>query len=383
MTMTATDRRRGERGQILTLVVLTMATMAVMAMTAITFGQALVRRQQAQLVVDTAALAGAAEQAKGLNTIARINKRQYDFLNALAYAQMKGVAFGYEDSYSTTGRRILRLPCLLCAGDDWALTNWKRYDNDVFGFLNIAADGVNVAYRPEGKPAAAAKKIVQENFEPTGTLFKSESLEEGVVIPLYERAFPERSLSLVRFEPRQQYRIGGARRYTPNPGHPSVWCPEMIGIVPNLPCIALKKARAAAYLKENTIFNARAIGGDIPRYRLGNFYDVPTSRDIRFTYYLQVPAARPIFGADYLKDIPKIVVVASAKPYAGHLGDRFRERALSSNLVSWGYDEVKGREISPTYRAKLVPVRLVDKVQLASMVGAGGKDAERFITAFH
>lgn len=385
MTMIDRRSRPGERGQSLTLLVLTMATMGVMAMLAVTIGQAVVRRHQAQLVVDAAALAGAAEQAKGLNTIARINARQLDFLNALALAQAKGVISGYEDSLGTTSMRMLRALCPLCWGDDWAIENWKRYDGDVFGRLNAAVTAVNLAYLPHAKPNRAAKKVIDDNFSDSNDLFKGEAPDAGLVIPFYEfAAFAEKRDRLVEIRPLRQYRIGGARWYKANPRHYASTCPEMIGIVPNPPCIAARRLKNIGYAKENAIFNVKAVvQGDVPRYRLGNFYGTPKSRDVRFTYYLQVDAAKPIFGAGYLYDIPPIVVMASAKPYAGHLGDPFDERAGSSNIVSLGYTEDQGNEIAPTYRAKLVPVRLVDRLQLSQQLGSGGDDAARFINVFH
>ncbi len=67
---------------------LTIVTMGVMAMVAITFGQALARRQQAQMVVDAAAFAGASEQAKGMNTIARINEKEVGIFNGIVLSQV-------------------------------------------------------------------------------------------------------------------------------------------------------------------------------------------------------------------------------------------------------------------------------------------------------
>lgn len=381
MTMTASSRprRSAERGQILTLVVLTMATMGVMAMTAITLGQALVRRHQAQLVVDAAAMAGAAEQAKGFNTIARINKRQLAFLNALATTQVFGMGTGYEDNDATTWARMYTLG----VNNDWAIENYRAYEEDVFGKFNTAVTWVNHAYAPNAKPSLSAKRVIDENFfdDQGQGLFKGESPDAGVVIPLFERMYPDRLTDLVEIRPQEEYRIGGGRWYKPYSGHYTVTCPESIGPFPNPACIIPKRLREAQYIKANVIFNIKALGGDVPRYHLGNFYGTPKTRDIRFTYYLEVAAAKPIFGAGYLKEIPSIVVMASAKPYAGHLGDPFQERAGSNNIVSFGYYEKPDQEISPSYRAKLVPVRLVDRLQLAAQIG-GGND-ERFITVFH
>jgi len=382
--MIATDaaenrRRASERGQIVTLVVLTMATMGVMAMLAITFGQALVRRQQAQLVVDAAALAGATEQAKGLNTIARINERQRDFLNALCLAQIKGVAFGYEDNDGTTWARTLRL----IPGDDWAIENWRAYESDVFAKWNAAVTLINTTYAPLGKPRMAAEKIVEENFGSPDNLFKGETPESGLVIPWHELAYPEKSIKLVELRTPQKYRIGGARRYKPYSNHYTMTCPETIGPFPNPLCTVPKNLRRLAYIRENAWFNGRALFGDVPEYTLGHFYGVPKDRDVRFTYYLELPLAQPVFASAFLKEIPKIVVIATAKPYGGHLGDEFDERWGSTNLISFGYNQQEGKEISDSYRAKLVPVRLVDRLQLASLVGAADDDLERFITAFH
>ena len=388
MTMTADRRRVTQGGQIVTLVVLTMGTMGVMAMTAVTFGQALVRRQQAQLVVDTAAMAGAAEQAKGLNTIARINERQLDFLNALSIAQNVGIARGYVDRDSTTWARMARLLCGPCVGDDWSYENWEKYDDDVFQKLNLAVQGVNLAYSPQAKPKRAAQKVIEDNFSGTDTLFKNEEPQSGIIIPWWELGYPERLYQLVQLTEPQEYAIGGARRYRAHSGHYTMTCIEWYGPVPDPICIAARKARAAAYIKENAILSGTALFGNRPDFELGNFYATPKDRDIRFTYYLQVGAARPIFGADFLEEIPKITVIASAKPYAGHLGEEFEEnlpwlRAASLNLTSYGWNEQEGSEISATYRAKLVPVRLVDRLELARIAKEGPDDEERFISALH
>lgn len=381
-------RRASQGGQIVTLVVLTMGTMAVMGMVAITFGQALVRRQQAQLVVDAAALAGAAEQAKGLNTIARINKRQLDFVNALSHAQTFGIARGFVDDSGTTWARMARLLCGPCVGDDWAYENWEKYQDDVFEPLNRAARAVNFAYMPRGKPKRAAQKIIEDNFTKSNSLFKNEEPDSGIVIPWHEAGYSERLYQLVELSEPLTYAIGGARRYKAHSGHYTMTCIEWYGPIPDPVCIAARKARAAAYLKENGILSGSAAFGHRADFQIGQFYATPKSRDIRFTYYLTVDLAKPIFGADYLKDIPKITVVASAKPYAGHLGNEFPERLpwlriASLNLTSYGFDQEEGKEISATYRAKLVPVRLVDRLHLATIAGEGSDDADRFISAFH
>ena len=66
---------RDERGQVVFFVITMFLTMILIAATAINIGQAVNRRLMLQILADTGAFTGASEMARGLNTLARLNKR--------------------------------------------------------------------------------------------------------------------------------------------------------------------------------------------------------------------------------------------------------------------------------------------------------------------
>ena len=115
----------------LTLVALIMGTFLVLSIVPITVGQTLVRRKQAQMIVDAAALAGAQQQAKALNTIARINEKALNLVNAINWAQWLTVYFDSEDR---TWERIFWIGIT----NDWVKDDmWDSY-TDAFSTLNSA-----------------------------------------------------------------------------------------------------------------------------------------------------------------------------------------------------------------------------------------------------
>ena len=345
---------------------LTIATMGIMAMIAVTFGQAVVRRQQAQMVVDAAAFAGAAEQAKGLNTIARINEKELHVIDALIITQASGALQGYHDNYDTTMQRIT-----CCGwGPDWGMDNWYDYRSDVFDTLNKAAVAVNYAYGVAGKPYRAARKIVSDNFGTAGdSIFSGEApVSHGPVVWPPDAGY---ATTLVNLTPPTDYAVGGLRRYTGDSGALNEFCSPCAALLVGAgACFsACQKYEDVRYLAVNAYFNGvTAATGDNPRYPMGNFYANDTEHDVRFSYYLRVPGASPLYGKDFFKTTPDIVVVATAKPYGGYLGAPFEEKIPGNRMVHFGYWQQDGREIQYTYKAKLRPVTLNEKLTLAGLI---------------
>jgi Putative Flp pilus-assembly TadE/G-like len=380
MTMTAaairTNRRsQRERGQIMPMLALTIITMGVMGMLAITFGQAVVRRQQAQMVVDAAAFAGAAEQAKGLNTIARINEKEFNVTNAAIATQDLALAIGYHDSYTTTTDR---LTCIFCTGPDWALDNWNSYRTDVFDTLNHAIDAINYAYGIFGKPYRAAKKVVDDNFgnSPEAVFQNEQPVEQGPVVWPLDVAY---ATTLVHLTPLQDYPVSGFRRYVPDSGALTAFCTEACAFIAEVPpafaaceqsCENIQRAHYAAI---NTWFNGQTlIEQNQPRYPMGNFYANDEAHDVRFSYYLRVGGAQPLVGKGYFKIVPDLVVIATAKPYAGYLGAPYDEwYSVPYPFEAWNhapYEQQDGKSIQYTYKAKLRPVTNTEKLSLAGMI---------------
>ena len=322
-------RRRRESGQVLPLLALTILTMGIIALLAITFGQAVVRRQQAQMVVDAAAFAGAAEQAKGLNTIARINEKQFNLLNAIVIAQAKGLLGGYQDNYGTT---MARLTCGPACGADWSSSNWFAYES-TFNYLNQASKAVNVAYgtlpyvKPPliNKPVRAATKVVNDNFGPGSSIFSGESpVSHGPV--LWALDVPS-AATLVKLTAPGDYEAADGRHYSPDQGALTTWCttPCLATVLPPLvaACVeTCKNAQRVHYGVINVYYNAIALVS-VPTYSAGQFYDNEPGRDIRFTYHLRIAGPKPLVGKSWFGDVP------------GH--GRCRERE-----ALWG---VSGRQI--------------------------------------
>lgn len=373
-------RRRGERGQIIPLLALTIFTMGAMAMVAITFGQAMVRRQQAQMVVDAAAFAGAAEEAKGLNTIARINEKEYNTLNAITMSRWETV---YVDNDSTTKGRFYWYDLT----NDWAEDMWEDFQPQVFDRLNKSIDQVNFAYRPMGLPRKAARKIIDENFGGSDRIFHDENPEDHGVV-LWVDDMLSANLRLVQLTDPKDYEVGGIRVYAPSPTFSIPVVGNVLACNPgpycvNVPCCAAKADLAAAYFAANAYFMGRALAGSHPTYQLGKFYNNNAYKDVHFTYYLRVPSAGPIVAKSFFNVIPPIEVMASAKPYRGHLGAEY-ESSWSSSLYVGQYDQQSNKEHAFTYVAKLIPIRTLEKRAGWLFYGGGGLDAfQRFMSTIH
>lgn len=353
----------------LPLLVLTLVTMGLMALVAITFGQAVVRRQQAQIVVDAAAFAGAAEQAKGLNTIARINEKQLNIINGIVMAQGVGMAGGYRDNYDTT---MARLTCGPACGDDWSSINWFDYEK-TFEHFNSAARAVNHTYGTYGKPYLAARRVIEKNYESPDGIFAGESpVSHGPVVWVGESLNAAR---LARLTEPKEYAVGDGRHYTPDSAALDTWC--------TIACAATtigfplcykgcKSGQQTHYLIINAALSLKALD-EVPEYRAGQFYDNEPGADTRFSYYLRLPGPKPLTGKSWFGDVPDMVVVATAKPYGGHLGDEFEENFpyFGSRLLHFGYGQNDDKKVSWTYKARLIPVRTLEKRQLAiQMEGA-------------
>ena len=113
-------------------------------------------------------------------------------------------------------------------------------------------------------------------------------------------------------------------------------------------------------------------------YELGRFYDNEEGSDVRFAYFLKVSQSPVIFGRQFFTDIPPIIVAAAAKPYGGYLGNTFER--------SWGvHSSADGEEIQATYKAKLVPLTMSEKLKLAVVAGGLGLDPGRWnpVTILH
>lgn len=84
---------RSERGQLLPMFAVGMFTLILVAALVTNVGQAVVRKHQLQVIADMGAMAGAAEQARGLNTMARLNALN---LRAFNVFQIRSRLGGYQ-----------------------------------------------------------------------------------------------------------------------------------------------------------------------------------------------------------------------------------------------------------------------------------------------
>ena len=296
------NRREGERGQVLVLFILIMVTCFLFAIVAVSVGQVMVRRHQAQAVVDAAAFAGAVKQAEGLNTIARFNEKSLNFLRAVQMSK----AVPYVDSNSTTWVRYGESfigPLALPFTSDWAGDVLKDYQNifDVFDAVILA---VNYAYSPFSPigPWGAAREVIDRNFEGDNSLFDSSDLADHGFLVTPDRW--EELGGLVKLTDRETYEINGYL-YAPNPSNGIIvnTCPLIFPL--DEPCLQL----LAYYGAVNGYFFVKRLIDPI-EYEIGRFYDNPEGHDVRFTYYLRVSQTPVLFGKNFFEDIPPIVVAA-------------------------------------------------------------------------
>ncbi len=350
--------RKGEAGQSLVLFLMIFTTFVLLAVVAVAVGQVMVRRYQAQMVVDAAAFAGASRQAEGLNTIANLNKRELDFLNAIAYSKIAP----YMDSDNTTTER------LVFAADDWVGDIMEGYQ-DVFDVYNDLIDLVNCLYSipsfvPGFGPRMEAEDVVKKHFgDGSAKLFKDADYGDSGIADLTTLA----NTKLVKLTDPETYTLGGYW-YTPDVISNSVTSASACADFPV--GTALCAIAYADYELQNIYYLLQSTD-----YKLGKFYDNDEGDEVRFAYFLKVSQAPVIFGKNFFYDIPEIIVVAAAKPYGGYLGDEFEDNFI-------GYGEQSGKEISATYKAKLVPVTNREVAALALRM-ASTEDPTRWLVVFH
>lgn len=343
-------RRRGESGQSLIIFILVFVTLCLFAIVAVSVGQILVRRQQAQMIVDAAAFSGAAKQAEGMNTIARFNEKELHLLQAIYATKF----IPYVDSYSTTAQRDVG-GALTLLYNDWAGDAIESYGN-LFKIMNQVVGLVNIAYSPFALPGRTANEIVHANFgDDPDHLFKAADLGgNGVII---EATRLDGITQLVELTDPEEYTINGQYAYAPIPWYWSLYtCPAIPPL--DAPCLWT----LGQYGGVNLAINIYRLA--VPfKYEAGNFYDNDEGEDVRFAYYLTVSQAPVLFGKTFFADVPSITVAAAAKPYGGYLGDEF----------DGGYwlphGQQSGKAISPTYKAKLVPLTNQEVLALAVLSG--------------
>lgn len=370
--------KQSERGQVLLIFILVFVTMILIGMIAVTAGQVLVRRQQAQMVVDAAAFAGASRQAEGMNTIAHLNAQSLLFLQMIEASML----LPHFDSSSTTNERLIAFLATPIAGffiNDWYGNVLEEYD-DGFEFYNNAINVTNCAYAPAILPRMAAAEVVEENFGGEEKLFASEDMGSHGPADLTAMA----SFSLVELTDPEEYDVGGYW-YLPDPTH---W----FATPTNCPKWPVGTAMCAYtygnYIAMDAfIFLWRSYVDPIS-YELGRFYDNDEGDDVRFAYYLKISQAPVLFGKNFFDDIPEVIVAAAAKPYGGYLGDTFSEGGISGDGWDQSYPDPEwddpgnsetisfdpfgifhnnqpGKAITKGYRAKLVPLTTQEKLMLA------------------
>lgn len=371
---------RQQAGQVLVLFLLIFTTMVLVASVAVVAGQVLVRRQQAQMVVDAAAFAGASKQAEGLNTIANLNYRSLGFLRKIEFSNVAPRFDSPETSWT-------RSAGVGFATNDWAKDLLESYQG-VFDFYNGAINIANCAYSPLLLPHFAAREVVSENFENwPHSLFREEDLA-GVTshAPLVLDTI------LVKLTEPEEYSIP-PHWYLPNP----LSGPGSVSTCASFPVgTALCIETYAAYAVGN-IALAIIRAADPIKYEVARFYDNEEGDDVRFAYYLEVSQSPVIFGRNFFYDIPPIVVAAAAKPYGGYLGNTFVTGGVAGSPYSvsvpvaseddenvadpnktgsttvdpqitfWVHGSEGGQEIKATYRAKLVPLTLGEKLALGGL----------------
>lgn len=383
------NRQASESGQVLVLFILIFATSVLMAAVAIAVGQVMVRRHQAQMVVDAAAFAGASKQAEGMNTIAELNDTSLFFLKAIQVSKLAP----YMDSDSTTYLRLAAFLGTPIAGwlvSDWAGEVLEDYQEG-FTLLDKLIVAVNCAYSTPLLPQVSARDIVDQNFGGDAIFVDADLDSQGVANPLDLIDF-----SLVDLTENEEYPIGGYW-YIP-------YLANAVCQLSNCPLIPLGTI-ACAYCWGNYV----AMDGiiilwrtfiDPIKYELGRFYDQDEGDDVRFAYYVRVSQSPVLFGKTFFSDIPKITVAAAAKPYGGYLGTEFVDGAGGSGSASDSGDDVDvdyfnptfwnpfnfdnisfdffglfygqqgGKEISPTYKAKLVPLTRTEAAAVSLLSGS-------------
>jgi hypothetical protein len=364
-----------QSGQVLVFFILIMVTCLLIALVAVTVGQVLVRRHQAQLVVDAAAFAGASAQAEGLNTIANLNSLSLFTLNAIQVS----VLAPYFDNDSTTWIRLGSGTASL-AINNWVQDTLEGYQ-EIFGFYDGLIDLANCAYASRALAQLAARDVVDENFG-DGRIFVEDDLgSQGLADPL-EWA----EANLVELTDPEEYAIG-PHYYLPYPAN---------SIASQIPFGAIYAYGIYLGTIDSFIFLQKWASPNT--YELGRFYDNEEGDDVRFAYYLTVSQSPVIFGKSFFDDIPPITVAAAAKPYGGYLGDKFEDGNILgggwTKSMPWPFDDLSwlpigkftreedGKEISATYKAKFVPLTTGEAAGVM-IQNPSFEDADRWVTILH
>jgi hypothetical protein len=354
------ERRPAERGQTLVLFVLLLATMILIGIVAVGVGQAFVRRHQAQLAVDAAALAGASAQAEGLSSMAKVNEKSLDFLRAI---QVKSIP-PHLDTEDTTWARagIALVPvvggALAFAWNDWAGDARKGYQK-VFGVHNRLISIYNCLYSPPVRPRMAASRVVDRNFSKGGEvgLFVPQDLvTHGMANPASYIQF-----NMVKLTEPKSYKMM-PYSYAPNP---SVCTVPLFGWAA---CALYGKINGSGLILQ--LISPQ-------NYSVGRFYDNDEGDDVRFAYFIQVSQTPVIMGRNFFHDLPPITVMAAAKPYDGYLGHEYE-----SSLAGYWWGAPTGKKASATYRAKLVPLTAAEVLGVWVQTEPG-KNPGRWATVMH
>jgi hypothetical protein len=217
--------------------------------------------------------------------------------------------------------------------------------------------------------------VVEANFcNGADCLFKEVDLKgHGAVL---EPELAQNIGRLVKLGDKKEYKfdipIVDGYTYIPYLNHFAVTCNPGPFCV-NVPCCVAKAGLGASYGVMLAYFRLVKPLVDPIKYEFGRFYDNPDGQDVRFTYYVELESAPVIFGRNVFDDIPPILAVATGKPYGGYLGTEL-ERGLT-------WSQRSGREISYTYKAKLVPTRF--STLMSAAVQSGNSPDTRFLTVVH
>lgn len=367
-------QRRAESGQVMVLFILILMTLLMLALVAIAVGQVLVRRHQAQAIVDAAALSGAASQARGLNTLARWNEKELNLLRGLQFANF----LPFVDNSSTTELRFWTGGFSILI-NDWAGDVLREYTS-AFDTINAFKDVVNLAFSPASfapfAPRAEAESVIEANFVDDSTIFTQEDLADYGYLPDAERLLsdPSSALRLVKLtEPEEHYIAPYYYAFWP-----THWSLQTCPLIPpaDVPCLRLLEV----YGIEMPLAVELKLFLNPIKYEVGKFYDNRAGNDVRFAYFLKVAQTPVIFGKEIFNDLPDIVVAAAAKPWDGYLGDDY-EAWIESSVFTTVYSTPSGKDISYTYKAKLVPLTRGEIETL--VVRSGDPASTRWLTVMH